>query len=200
MLEWLKAILGDAYTGEIDKKVSAEIGKAFVSKADFNTKNAELKTAKDQLEEAGKTIDGFKAMDIESIKTAAADWEKKAKQAEADAAEKIAAIQFDARLDAAILSRRGRSTKAIKAMLDIDTLRKSQNQDSDISAALDTLIKDSGYMFDTAPAQDAPPDANTQPTGGIRLSSGTQPGGNGKPDYNSMSDAEYYAAVLKKDK
>ena len=28
MLEWLKEILGDSYTEEIDKKVSAEIGKA----------------------------------------------------------------------------------------------------------------------------------------------------------------------------
>lgn len=35
MLEWLKTILGDMYTEDIDKKVSAEIGKNFVSKADF---------------------------------------------------------------------------------------------------------------------------------------------------------------------
>ena len=125
MLEWLKTILGDAYTEENDKKISAEIGKAFVSKADFNTKNEELKNARAQLVEAGKTIDGFKAMDIDAIKAAAADWEKRAKQAEAEAAEKIAAIQFDARLDSAILSRRGRSTKAIKAMLDTETLRRS---------------------------------------------------------------------------
>lgn len=36
MLEWLKTILGDAYTEEIDKKVSEEIGKNFVARADFN--------------------------------------------------------------------------------------------------------------------------------------------------------------------
>lgn len=155
MLEWLKTILGDAYTEENDKKISAEIGKAFVSKADFNAKNEELKNARAQLAEAGKTIDGFKAMDIDAIKTAAADWEKRAKQAEAEAAEKIAAIQFDARLDSAILSRRGRSTKAIKAMLDTETLRRSQNQDSDIAAALDALAKDSAYLFEPAP-KDAP--------------------------------------------
>ena len=29
-LEWLKGILGDKYTEDIDKQVSAEIGKAFV--------------------------------------------------------------------------------------------------------------------------------------------------------------------------
>lgn len=198
MLEWLKPILGDAYTEEIDRKVSAEIGKAFVSKADFNTKNEELKTVKGQLAEAGKTIDGFKAMDIDAIKAAAADWEKRAKEAEKQANEKIAAIQFDARLDGAILSRRGRSTKAIKALLDTDTLQKSQNQDSDISAALDALAKESAYLFE--PAQDGSEQkaAGTPSTGGIRLNSGASHQEGGTPDYDSMSDEEYYAAVLKK--
>ncbi|MCI1965977.1 MAG: hypothetical protein LKJ17_07595 [Oscillospiraceae bacterium] len=44
MLDWLKAILGDAYTDDIDKKVSAEIGKGFVSRADFNTTNEAKKS------------------------------------------------------------------------------------------------------------------------------------------------------------
>ena len=30
MLEWLKNILGDSWTEDIDKKISAEIGKFFV--------------------------------------------------------------------------------------------------------------------------------------------------------------------------
>ena len=40
MLEWLKEILGTHYTEEIDKKVSAEIGRGFVAKADFNAAKA----------------------------------------------------------------------------------------------------------------------------------------------------------------
>jgi|GEM_PF-4661215 len=43
MLEWLKNILGDGYTEDIDKRVSSEIGKAFVSKADFNVANENYK-------------------------------------------------------------------------------------------------------------------------------------------------------------
>lgn len=38
MLEWLKAILGEGYNDEIDEKISKEIGKAFVSRKDFNDK------------------------------------------------------------------------------------------------------------------------------------------------------------------
>ena len=83
-------------------------------------------------------------------------------------------------------------------MLDVEALRKSQNQDSDIAAALETLQKESGYMFETSDAGSPNTDNGTQ--GGIRLNSGAQHAGSGTPDYNAMSDAEYYAAVLKDNK
>ncbi len=37
-LDWLKPILGDTYSDELDGKISAEIGKHFVSREDFNVK------------------------------------------------------------------------------------------------------------------------------------------------------------------
>jgi len=39
-LEWLKTILGDAYSDDIDKKVSEEIGKGFVARADLEVFNS----------------------------------------------------------------------------------------------------------------------------------------------------------------
>lgn len=77
MLEWLKTILGDSYTEDIDKAVSEEIGKNFVSKGDFNTKNEELKTTKGLLETANTTIQGYKDMNIEGIQKSVQDWETK---------------------------------------------------------------------------------------------------------------------------
>lgn len=53
MLDWLKTILGDAYTEDLDKKVAAEIGKNFVAKSDFNATNE----AKKQLEASLKDRD-----------------------------------------------------------------------------------------------------------------------------------------------
>ena len=149
MLEWLKEILGDSYTEEIDKKVSAEIGKAFVAKGDFDAKNTEAKSLKNQLAEANKTIEGFKAMDMDGVRREAQEWKAKAEKAEKDAAEQVAAVRFDARLDTAITRARGRSTKAIKALLDVDTLRASKDPDKDIGAALEQLAKESDYLFDT---------------------------------------------------
>ena len=51
-LEWLKPILGDGYTEEIDKAVSEQIGKGFVARADFN----ELKESKKMLPRSWRRI------------------------------------------------------------------------------------------------------------------------------------------------
>ena len=50
----------------------------------------------------------------------------------------IASLKFDNALDAAILGKKGRSVKAVRALLDLDTLRKSQTLADDIPKALDT--------------------------------------------------------------
>ena len=171
MLEWLKGILGEGYTEEIDKNVSAEIGKAFVAKVDFDAKNTENKTLKSQMTEANKRIQAFEDMDIEAVRREAADWKKKAEQAEKDAAAQVEAVRFDAQLDSAIGKAKGRNAKAIKALLDVDALRASKDPDKDISAALEQLAKDSDYLFDTG----NPPPPYAGGTGG-------SPAGGGDPD------------------
>lgn len=154
MLEWLKTILGDGYSEELDKKVSEEIGKGFVAKADFNTIKDVKKDLENKLAEAGTTIEGFKAMDIDGIKRAAEDWEVKAKQAEKDAAAKIAEMEFNTLLDGTITSSKGRNAKAIKALLDVDSLKASKNRTEDITKALEALKTENGYLFDS---EGAPP-------------------------------------------
>ena len=166
MLEWLKNILGDAWTEDIDKQVSAEIGRGFVAKADFNAAKEAKKVAEVQLAAANKTIAGYKEMDIDAIRQSAADWQAKAEQAKKDAEARIAAVQFDAKLDSAITKAKGRSGKAIKALLDMDALRGSEDQDHDIEAALKVLQKDSAYLFD---GETPPPYAAGTGTGAVRL-------------------------------
>lgn len=71
MLDWLKTILGEAYSEEIDKKVSEEIGKNFVARADFNTLNTEKKALADTVKERDKQLETLKAStgDVEALKT-----------------------------------------------------------------------------------------------------------------------------------
>ena len=71
MLDWLKAILADAYTEDIDKKISAEIGKSFVARADFNALNAQKKTLDDTLKERDGQIEKLNnsVSDYDTLKT-----------------------------------------------------------------------------------------------------------------------------------
>ena len=71
MLDWLKTILGEAYSEEIDKKVSEEIGKNFVARADFNTLNTEKKALADTVKERDKQLETLKAStgDVEDRKS-----------------------------------------------------------------------------------------------------------------------------------
>jgi len=109
---------------------------------------------KTQLTEANTTIEGFKKLDIEGIKKAADDWKTKAEKAEADAAAKIAEMQFDGLLSSTVTAVKGKNAKAIRALLDVDTLKTSKNQEADIKAALEGLKKENAYLFE---AEQVPP-------------------------------------------
>ncbi|MFR3790634.1 MAG: phage scaffolding protein [Blautia massiliensis (ex Durand et al. 2017)] len=159
MLEWLKNILGESYTEDIDKQISAEISKSFVAKSDFDAADEARKAAETQLAEATKTI---------------ADWQAKSEQAQKDADARVDEVKFDARLDRAIAKRRGRSAKAIKAMLDVDALRASKDQDKDIDAALDALAQDSTYLFE--PLETPPPYAAGTGSGTVSRADKTDDG------------------------
>ncbi len=80
MLDWLKEILGDSYTEEIDKSVSQKIGSLFVSKSDFNAKNEAKKQVEAQLEEANKKLEGFDPEWADKVKKASEEADKKIKQ------------------------------------------------------------------------------------------------------------------------
>lgn len=131
------------------------------------SKHADYDSIKSQLEKANKTIEDFKGMDIEGVKKAAEEWKQKAQKAEQDAAAQIAEMQFSGALKDAITAARGKSAKAIAALLDVDSLKQSKNQEKDIKSAIEALKKDNGYLFDAEPTPPPyAPGAGTQSMGG----------------------------------
>lgn len=113
------------------------------------SKRADYDAIKEQLVAANKQIEEFKGMDIDGVRKAAEEWKAKAEQAERDASERIAEMEFNGTLREAITAAKGRNVKAISALLDVPTLRGSKNQAEDIKAALEALKQESGYLFDT---------------------------------------------------
>ena len=150
MLEWLKAILGDGYTEEIDKKISAEIGKGFVSKTDFNTVNETKKT----LESTLKERDG----QLESLKTSAGDntelqntikelQKANSEQQKAHEAE-IAQLKLDNAVDAALAAAGAKNVKTVKALLDLAKIKQQEDgQLGGLEEQLTAVRKSDGYLF-----------------------------------------------------
>ena len=54
---------------------------------------------------------------------------------------------FDNALNAAIMSKKGRSVKAVRALLDLDALKGSADRSTDIAKALDDATKANPWAF-----------------------------------------------------
>lgn len=91
------------------------------------------------MEENGKDAQGARA------------WQEKYNQAVSAHQQEIAEITFRSELDLAILQAKGRSPKAITALLDLEALSKSENRQSDVEKALESLKQDNGYLFESDP-------------------------------------------------
>ena len=103
--------------------------------------------------ENGRDIEGVKARyaDYDALKQAEADaakqWEEKLNNQVDTHRREMSELIFSHNLEKAILSAKGRNTKAITALLDIETLKTSENQTADLEEALQQLKQDCGYLF-----------------------------------------------------
>lgn len=142
MLEWLKTVLGDAYTPEIDTAVSQEIGKGFVARTDFNTKTAkvtELETEVKQLREGIKTRD----TQLSELKKSAGDNAELQKQIDtltqqnkdqkATYDKELATVKLTAAVDAELTAAGSKNNIAVRAML-ADFLKDAKVVDGKVTS------------------------------------------------------------------
>lgn len=129
MQEWLKELLGEAYTPQLEESLTAALAQRFVNREELDTRQAKWKT------------------ELETARAQAADWKQQAEQARKSAEEQVAAARFDAALNTAIGRAGGRSEKAIRALLDLKGLRTSADPEGAIAAALEQLEQENGYLF-----------------------------------------------------
>lgn len=118
------------------------------AKTDVSQVKTELEQTKAQLQEANTTIDGFK--DYDQVKSQVEEYKSKYEQSKTEYEEKIADMQFNHILEAEITSAGGRNVKAVKALLDVEALKKSKEQSADIKAAIEACQKDNDYLFGAA--------------------------------------------------
>lgn len=77
-------------------------------------------------------------------------WQEKYNQAAEQHQKELTELAFSGALNQAIVQARGRNAKAITALLDVEVLKGSENQQAAIEQALKDLKKESSYLFEEA--------------------------------------------------
>ena len=108
------------------------------------TKRDEYKTS---LDTVNAKLKEFEDVNVDDLKDQITKLHGDLKAKEDEYAEKEAARLFNESLDKAITEAGGRNPKAIRGMLDIETLQKSNDQAEDIKKALETVKESDAYLF-----------------------------------------------------
>lgn len=125
-LNWVMQANGE----DINREKSA----ATALQTQLDNANAQLKTAQDGL----KAFDGKKKPE---------EYEAELTKLKADMKAQAEGFAFDNALDAAIMGKKGRSVKAVRALLDVDALKGSTDRSTDIAKALDDAAKANPWAF-----------------------------------------------------
>lgn len=189
MLEFLKSILGESYTEELDQKISEEVGKAFVSKNDFNSAKAELKNVKEQLAQRDSQLEELKQSsgDNESLKQQISQLQQKNADQERSFSEQISKMKLDHAVEKALTDAKAKNITAARALL-ADFLKDAKlEEDGKTVNGLGDAIKklcegeDTAFLFDTKPTGIQV--AGAKPASGIASTAGAK-----EAEYQSKLD------------
>lgn len=100
-----------------------------------------------QLNTATEGLKKFEGVDVDQLQGEIQKLNKTIADNKAAYDASIRDRDFTDKLNASITKAGGRNTKAIAALLDLDALKASKNQDTDIASALETVKKDNDYLF-----------------------------------------------------
>lgn len=102
---------------------------------------------KKQLEDAQATLKGFEGVDVEHLKTKITELTTEIDASKTKYETEIADIKFSNLLTSKVTAFGAKNAKAVISLLNVDELKKSKNQEQDITAALKAVKETDGYMF-----------------------------------------------------
>lgn len=133
---------------------------------------------KEQLETAQKTLQGFEGVDVNDLQSKITALQNELTAKETEYQQKLADRDFSDKLNGLITTAGGKNSKAIMALLDLETIKTSKNQDTDLQSAIDKCKTENDYLFgSTEPIQNpvAPTgtnNANSNPLAAVRAAMG----------------------------
>lgn len=168
MLEWLKTILGENYSDEVDKKVSEQIGKDFVARSDFNSLNETKKKLDTDLKDRDKQLEDLKKVDPAELQKQIETLQEANKTAKAQHEAELKQIKLDSLLEGRLTQEHVVNSKAVRALLDMTKVSLDGENLVGLDEQLKALKESDKWAF--APAGPAG-------KGGLRQGGKPAPGG-----------------------
>lgn len=146
-------------TEEQLKKVNEAVKENYKTVNDWQKQVDKVESLQSSLDETKKSLETtteslkkLEGVDADALNKQIADLTKQLKDNETEYNNKIAERDFNELVSKSISEAKGRNSKAIMALLDLETLKASKNQKEDIDKALKTLseAEDSKMLFGEA--------------------------------------------------
>lgn len=131
---------------EVIDKIMTENGN------DVNNAKKKLEVERDnyktQLETAQTALKDFEGVDVKELNGRISQLTADLSAKETEYQNKIADMEFSSVLESAITASKAKNSKALKALLDVETLKNSKNQAEDIKNAIEKVKSENDYLFD----------------------------------------------------
>lgn len=157
---------------EIPEEKKTEFDKAVIANYKTIAEVEKITTARDnyksQLETAQNALKEFDGVDVKELQGKIEILNNDLKTKETEYQNKIADMEFNSILDGTITKIGAKNAKAVKALLDLDTLKSSKNQAEDITKALEIVKSENDFMFTSdEPFQNPVRDTGNLPPNGV---------------------------------
>lgn len=141
-----------------DKKADFDkaVNENYKTVAEVEKIEAKRDLYKSQLDETQTALKGYEGVNVEELRSKISTLEKSLTDKETEHAAKIADMEFNSDLQDAIRTSGAKNSKAVSALLDLDSLKASKNRGKDIADALEKIKTENDYLFE-GEKQDPPP-------------------------------------------
>ncbi len=146
-MEWLNEILKDE---ELTKKIKEELPKHFIPKNKFNEVNDQLKETKGQLSERDTQLKelGGKAKGNEELENTIKELQSTNETVQKEYEQKLQEQAFDYKLEQQLANEKARNPKAVKALLDMDTIKLDGDNLKGLEEQMKQLKENESYLFE----------------------------------------------------
>src|SRR5699024_880449 len=149
----LKELLGEELYNQViekagDKKIAVVSDGNWIPKDKFDTLNTTKKDLEEQLEQRDAQLEDLKKVDADGLKQKIQDLQTENETTKQEYQAKLEKQAIDFSLEKALTGAKVRNPKAVKALLDLDSIKLDGEKLLGLDDQLSTIKESDGYLFE----------------------------------------------------